>query len=61
MTKDASASTEAANASWISVGGEKSSKECTSVGVVAPNEIVRCTKVNSHFYRNFSTDSDTED
>ena len=61
MTKDASASTETPGASWIAVGG-KSSKECTLISAaIVPNNFVSCTKVNAHFYRDFETDSATED
>ena len=39
----------------------KSSKACTLQSTVQSTKIITCTGVNAHWYRNFETDSATED
>jgi len=60
IANDASHLTETANTSWLGVTA-KSSKTCEKIAGIAPGQLVRCSDVNSHYYRDFSTDSDSED
>jgi len=62
LKADDSNLTEAASKSWIAVA-DKSVKECVvKFAVAAKNSnMVDCTNVDSHFYRNFVTDSATQD
>lgn len=56
MKKDDSVLFEGPSKNWTAVPS-KSSKACTDGG----NTLVTCTDVNCHYYRNFTTDSATQD
>jgi len=59
IVKDSSVLSKKASRGWVGVG-TKSAKECTRVRAIsAGNEIVNCSNVNAHFYRNFQTDVDS--
>lgn len=56
MKKDDSVLFEGPSKNWTAVPS-KSSKACTDAG----STLVTCTDVNCHYYRNFTTDSATQD
>lgn len=57
--KDTTSLSKKASRGWTGVAS-KSIKECTQVRAMsAGNEIVNCSNVNAHYYRNFVTDTDS--
>jgi hypothetical protein len=60
-TPDANWSTQNdAAKNWRTIPS-KSSKACTLQSTSGTNKVITCTGVNAHWYRNFETDSATED
>ena len=60
MQADATALDENAAKSWVPIA-DKSSKACAKVADAADGQIVKCSKVNVHYMRNFTTDNADQD
>ena len=60
MQVDATALEENAAKSWVPIA-DKSSKACAKVTATADGMIVKCSKVNVHYMRNFTTDNADQD
>jgi len=58
VVKDTTALSLKSERGWTAVTS-KSIKECTKFRDIPGGEIVKCTNVNTHFYRDFTTDADS--